>query len=75
MHDSLLSTVRTAHPRTVYASIVRDGEWVNLDYPHQLSHGARRIATQIVEPKLNGFRAIATNLLDDSQFADAGQSD
>jgi hypothetical protein len=71
VHDSLLSAVQTAHPRTVYAAVVRDGEWHNLDYAHQLSHGARRIATQIAEPKLNGFRAIATNLLDDDQFADA----
>ena len=35
-----------------------------------MSHGARRLATH-AEPKLNGFRAIATNLLDDDQFADA----
>jgi hypothetical protein len=42
-----------------------------LDYAHQLSHGARRIATQLSEPKLNGFKEIATNLLNDDQFADA----
>ena len=71
VHDSLLSAVRSAHPRTVYAAVVRDGEWHNLNYAHQLSHGARRIATQIAEPKLSGFREIAVNLLHDDQFADA----
>jgi hypothetical protein len=70
VHDSLLSAVQTAHARTVYAAIVREGEWHNLNYAHQLSHGARRIATQIAQPKLNSFREIATNLLDDDQFAD-----
>ena len=71
VHESLLSAVQAAHPRTVYAAVVRDGEWHNLDYAHQLSHGARRIATKAAEPKLGGFSAIATNLLDDDQFADA----
>jgi hypothetical protein len=71
VQDSLLSAVGVAHPRTVHASAVRDGEWQNLNYAHQLSHGARRIATQVTEPKLIGFREIATNLLDDNQYASA----
>lgn len=71
VHDSLVSTIGSAHPRTVYAAIVRDGDWWNLNYAHQLSHGARRIATALVEPKLKDFKAIATNLLQDDEFADA----
>lgn len=71
VHDSLVSTIAAAHPRTVYAAIVRDGDWWNLNYAHQLSHGARRIATTLVEPKLKDFKAIATNLLQDDEFADA----
>lgn len=71
VQDSLLSAVGSAHPRTVYAAVVRDGEWQNLNYAHQLSHGARKIAAQVVQPKLNGFREIATNVLDDDQYADA----
>ena len=71
VQDSLLAAVAAAHPRSVHAAVVRDGEWQHLNYAHQLSHGARRIATQIVEPKLNDFRAIAENLLNDGQYADA----
>jgi hypothetical protein len=37
VQDSLLSAVRSAHPRTVYAAVVRDGEWHHLNYAHQLS--------------------------------------
>jgi hypothetical protein len=66
-----LSATGFAHWRTVYATVVRKGGWPNLDYAHQLSHGARRIATQIAEPKLDGFKAIAVNLLNDEQYADA----
>jgi hypothetical protein len=71
VQDSLLSAVGNAHPRTIHAAVVRDGEWQNLNYAHQLSHGARRIATQVAEPKLISFRDISTNLLDDDQFANA----
>ncbi len=71
IHDSLISEIRTAHPRTVYATVAREGQWYKLDYAHELSHGARQIATNVLEPKLNGFRAIASNLLNDEQFADA----
>ena len=71
VHASLLSATQSAHWRTVYASVVRNGEWQNLDYAHQLSHGARRIAAQIAQPKLKSFRDIAENLLNDDQLADA----
>ena len=71
VHESLLAAVRSAHARTVYAAVVRDGDWYNLNYAHQLSHGARRIAASMTEPKLNAFKVIATNLLQDEQYADA----
>jgi hypothetical protein len=38
VHDSLLSTTRAAHWKTIYATISRRGGWPNLDYAHQLSH-------------------------------------
>jgi hypothetical protein len=71
VEDSLLSAITIAHHRTIYATVVRDGSWHNLDYAHQLSHGARRMAAQLTEPKLAGFRSIADNLLEDEQFSDA----
>jgi hypothetical protein len=71
VHDSLLSATASAHWKTIYATVARRGEWPNLDYAHQLSHGARRMATQIIEPKLTGFETIAKNLIDDEQFAEA----
>lgn len=71
VHESLVAATGSAHPRTIYATVVRNGEWPNLDYAHQLSHGARRVATQLMETKLSGFKTIAKNVLDDDQFADA----
>jgi hypothetical protein len=71
VHESLLSATSSAHWRTIYATIVRKGEWHNLDYAHELSHGARRIATQLIEPKLYGFKTIAQNVLEDDELAEA----
>ncbi|MEO9230629.1 MAG: hypothetical protein ABI216_17025 [Devosia sp.] len=71
VHESLLSATGSAHWKTIYATVVRKGDWHNLDYAHELSHGARRIATQLIEPKLNAFRTIAQNVLDDDELAEA----
>jgi hypothetical protein len=64
LHDSLLDATRAAHPPSIHAAVVREGNWPKLDYGHHLSHGARRMAAQVVEPKLIGFREIATNVLE-----------
>ncbi len=71
VQESLISAVESAHPRTIHAAIARDGDWWNLNYAHQLSHGARRIAVGIAEPKLHEFKIIANNILQDNQFIDA----
>lgn len=71
VHDSLLSTTRAAHWKTVYATISRRGGWPNLDYAHQLSHGARRIATQIVETKIDAFKTLATSIVSDDELIEA----
>lgn len=71
VHDSLINTTAGAYAATVRATVVREGSWQKLDYAHQLSHGARRVATQLVEPKLKGFKDIAKNLLDDPDLIEA----
>lgn len=71
VEDSLLSLVGQAHAMTIYAAIVRDGEWYRLDYAHQLRHGAQKITTQLLESKLQGFREVASNLLSNAQFTEA----
>jgi hypothetical protein len=71
VQDRLLSATRVAYPRTIHAAVVRDGNWPKLSYGHHLSHGARSMAAQVVEPKLNDFRAIATNVLQQEALSDA----
>jgi hypothetical protein len=60
-----------AHPPSIHAAVLREGNWPKLDYGHHLSHGARRMAAQVVEPKLVGFREIATNVLEQDDLEPA----
>jgi len=69
VHDSLVEATSVAHPGTIRASVSREGSWPKLDYGHHLAHGARRMAAQVTEPKLDAFRVIATNVLQTEDFA------
>jgi transcriptional regulator with XRE-family HTH domain len=71
VHDSLIAATASAYPQTINAAIVREGNWHKLSYGHNLSHGARRMATQAAERRLVGFREIANLLLRDEKLADA----
>ena len=69
VHDSLVSATSFAHPGTIRASVARSGNWPKLSYGHHLSHGARRMAAQVVQPKLDAFRVIATNVEQTEEFS------
>ena len=71
MKDSLLSAISKAHPSSLRASVRRQGEWYNLDYSHQLGYGARSVAAGAVGAKIEGFKEIAKNLLQDQELQEA----
>ena len=71
LEASLLSTIGNVYASSVWASVRRQGEWPNLDYPHQLGHGTRVKASRIVEPKQRDFRATVKNILDDPEMEEA----
>lgn len=71
LNDSLLSAINTAHPSSLWASVRRQGEWYNLDYSHHLGYGARVVAADAIRSKLDKFKAVAENLLQDPELNDA----
>ena len=71
VQDSLLAATALAHPPTINAAVAREGNWHKLNYGHNLSHGARRMAAQAAERKLASFREIAKHLLLDEKLTDA----
>ena len=62
---SLLSAIHRAHPSSVRASARREGLWDNLDYGYQVGSGVRSVVDEIVNPRIAGFREVATNVVDD----------
>ena len=71
MQDSLLEAIQTVNASSLRASVNRNGEWRNLDYPYQLGSGARSVALRLVSAKQQSFKAITDNLLQDPDLEDA----
>ena len=71
LRESLMQALRDAHPSTLSASIRRTGRWYNLEYGHQLGHGARKTAVRSVGTKFDDFRGVATNLLNNPDLSEA----
>ena len=71
LHHQLLSAIRSAHARSVWASTRRKGEWYNLDFGYHLGRGARTVAAKYVQVRLMNLESVVQNLLDDVQFAHA----
>ena len=68
---SLLNAIGNAYASSVRASVRRQGEWHNLDYPHQLGSGTRLKALRFVRMKQQEFKTIVKTILDDSQMEEA----
>ena len=71
LEASLLNTIGDVYASSVWASVRRQGEWSNLDYPHELGSGTRVKASRIVQPKQRDFRATIKNILDDPEMEEA----
>jgi transcriptional regulator with XRE-family HTH domain len=61
----------TRYAATVRATIRRQGHWPNLDYYHHLAHGTRRVAVQVIGGKIEQFKIIIQNLIDDDELSPA----
>jgi len=70
-HKQLILAIRSAHPRSLWASTRRRGTWNNLDYYYQLGFGARAVAAKHAKKRLDDLKTIIGNLLDDEELASA----
>ena len=55
-YEALLATISNAYAATVRASVRREGAWDNLNFNHELGHGARRLAVDALQGHAISFR-------------------
>ena len=61
----------TRYASTVRAAVRRYGNWPNLDYYHHLAFGTRRNAVRLIGGKIDQFKIIVQNLIDDDELSPA----
>jgi transcriptional regulator with XRE-family HTH domain len=61
----------TRYASTVRAAVRRHGDWNNLDYYHHLAHGVRKLAANQIGSKIDSFKIIVGNLIDNDELAAA----
>ena len=71
LESSLIAAINRAYASSVRASVRRQGDWRNLDHSYQLGYGARVMVARAVAPKLDDFKAITENLLQDDELEPA----
>ena len=71
LEASLLNAIGNGYASSVRASVRRQGEWPNLDYPHHLGSGARVKAFRTVQRKQQDFKANVKTILDDHEMEEA----
>lgn len=67
----LLNSVRNTHPRTVWASTRRGGEFWNFDVFQHLGDGAAAEAKKRSSPPIDGLRELIKNRLSNKKFETA----
>lgn len=65
VHDRMLSALRNSHPRTVWASARRNGDWSMLDSYHFIGVGANMDAANRSDKALSAINAILDSLATD----------
>ncbi|QGZ62392.1 helix-turn-helix domain-containing protein [Paraburkholderia acidisoli] len=69
LQTSLMTELAKAHASTIHAAVRRGGDWPNLNYSHELGHGARVLAASSLGRSLEAFKAVAENIRTNPDYA------
>ncbi len=71
VHNSLINEMKSAHPRSLSASIWRKGKWVNFSYEHHLAYGSHLFGNKLLREKVSNFEDYCKTLNGNSDYTDA----
>ena len=71
LENSLIAAINRAYASSVRASVRRQGDWYNLNYSYHMGYGARVMVARSVTTKLENFKVITENLLQDEELEPA----
>lgn len=72
VQESLVTAIDgTRYASTVRAAVRRNGDWSNLDYYHHLGYGVRRLAFSQIGQRIDTFKVILGNLIDNDNLSAA----
>jgi transcriptional regulator with XRE-family HTH domain len=71
VYDSLIGEMKSVHPRSLSASIWRNGKWVNFSYEHHLAYGSQLFSHQLLKETISHFEDFCRTLNGDAEYADA----
>ena len=66
----LVKEIGAIHPRTLWASVRREGDWDHFDYYYQLGYATRQMVTSTAGERVNDLKAIIANLSAIPDYAD-----
>jgi transcriptional regulator with XRE-family HTH domain len=72
VEDTLVDAINdTRWASSIRASVRRLGDWYNLDYYHHLSYGVRLLAVDQIGTRIEAFKTIVTNLINNDDLSPA----
>lgn len=71
--ELLIEEIHGIHPRTLWASVRRDGSWSFFDYYYQLGYATRQIVAATAGERIKNLKAVIDNLAADPEYAVAGE--
>jgi transcriptional regulator with XRE-family HTH domain len=69
--DLILAIDRERWASVIRASVRRLGDWYNLDFYHHLSRSVRLLAVDQIGTRINAFKTIVTNLINNDDLSPA----
>lgn len=71
--ELLVKEIGRIHPRTLWASVRREGGWDYFDYYYQLGYATRQIVASTAGERVKNLKAVIDNLAADPEYAIASE--